>query len=48
MPVDAEEAGAAGRTAKHGDHLFHFCSDSCKKQFVADPSRYTKPPVAKP
>ena len=48
MHVDAEEAGAAGRTAKHGDHVFHFCSNSCKKQFVADPSRYAKPPVAKP
>jgi Cu(I)/Ag(I) efflux system membrane fusion protein len=48
MHVHAEEAGAAGRTARHGDHVFHFCSDSCRKQFVADPSRFTKPSGARP
>jgi YHS domain-containing protein len=48
MHVDAEEASAAGRTATHGDHVFHFCSDHCKKQFVADPSHYAKPGVAAP
>jgi YHS domain-containing protein len=48
MHVDAGEASAAGRTATHGDHVFHFCSDHCKKQFVADPSRYAKPRVTAP
>ena len=48
MHVDAKEAGAAGRTATHGDHAFFFCSDSCKQRFVADPSRYAKSAVAKP
>jgi RND family efflux transporter MFP subunit len=48
MHVDAKEAGAAGRTAKHGDHVFHFCSDHCKQQFVADPARYAKPKGAQP
>jgi Cu(I)/Ag(I) efflux system membrane fusion protein len=48
MHVDTGEASAAGRTATHGDHVFHFCSDHCKKQFVAEPSRYAKPRVAAP
>ena len=48
MHVDPREAGKAGRTAAHGEHEFFFCSDSCKQQFVADPSRYAKPTVAKP
>ena len=48
MPVDAKEAGAAGRTAPHGDHAFFFCSDDCKQRFTADPARYAKPAVAKP
>jgi len=46
MQVDPNEAAAAGRTAKHGDHLLHFCSDSCKQQF--DPSRHAKRTVAQP
>ena len=40
MPVDAGEAGRAGRTATHGGHVFHFCSDHCKRQFDADPSQH--------
>ena len=48
MHVDPREAGDAGRTAAHGEHEFFFCSDDCKQRFVADPSRYAKPAVAKP
>ena len=48
MHVDPREAGNAGRTAAHGEHVFFFCSDNCKQQFVADPSRHAKPTVAKP
>jgi membrane fusion protein, copper/silver efflux system len=48
MHVDPKDAHHAGHTAARGDHVFHFCSDSCKKQFVADPSRYTKPKGARP
>jgi multidrug efflux pump subunit AcrA (membrane-fusion protein)/YHS domain-containing protein len=42
-----DPAVAAG-SAAHGDHVFHFCSESCKRQFDAHPSRYAKPAVAKP
>lgn len=48
MHVDPAEAGEAGRTAAHGEHVFFFCSDGCKQQFVADPSRHAKRSVAKP
>ena len=48
MHVDPREAGNAGRTAAHGEHVFFFCSDSCKRQFVADPSHHAKRMGAKP
>ena len=48
MHVDPREAGEAGRTAAHGGRRFYFCSDGCKQQFVADPSRHAKRTVAKP
>ena len=48
MHVDPTEAGDAGRTAVHGEDEFFFCSDDCKQRFVAEPSRYAKPAVAKP
>jgi Cu(I)/Ag(I) efflux system membrane fusion protein len=48
MHVDPREAGEAGRTAVHGESRFYFCSDSCKRQFVADPSRHAKTTVANP
>jgi RND family efflux transporter MFP subunit len=48
MHVDPREAGNAGRTTAHGKHEFFFCSDSCKHRFIADPSRYAKPPAVKP
>ena len=46
MHVDPTEAGEAGRTAAHGGRRFPFCSDACKRQFLADPSRHAK--VVKP
>ena len=48
MHVDPREAGNAGRTAAHGEHVFFFCSDRCKRQFVADPSRHAKRMGVKP
>jgi membrane fusion protein, copper/silver efflux system len=48
MHVDPKEARNAGRTAAQGEHAFFFCSDNCKQQFVADPSRHAKRTVAKP
>jgi membrane fusion protein, copper/silver efflux system len=48
MHVDPSEAREAGRTATHGEHVFFFCSDGCKQQFVADPSRHAKGSVATP
>jgi membrane fusion protein, copper/silver efflux system len=48
MHVDPREAGHAGRTAAHGEHVFFFCSDHCKRQFVADPSSHAKRSVATP
>jgi Cu(I)/Ag(I) efflux system membrane fusion protein len=48
MHVDPQEARKAGRTATHGKDVHFFCSDNCKHRFVADPSRYAKPPAAKP
>jgi len=42
MQVDPKEARAAGRTATHGKDVFFFCSDHCKRQFVADPARHAK------
>jgi Cu(I)/Ag(I) efflux system membrane fusion protein len=48
MHVDPREASEAGRTAAHGEHVFFFCSDGCKQQFVADPSRHAKRSVTKP
>jgi membrane fusion protein, copper/silver efflux system len=48
MHVDPGKAGEAGRTAAHGERRFYFCSDGCKQQFVADPSRHAKRTEAKP
>jgi multidrug efflux pump subunit AcrA (membrane-fusion protein)/YHS domain-containing protein len=42
-----DPADAVG-SAAHAGHVFHFCSENCKREFDADPSRYAKPVVAKP
>jgi len=43
-----QEAGNAGRTAPHGEHVFFFCSDKCKQQFVAGPSSHATRKGAQP
>ena len=45
IPRKPARPAARRRTASH---VFFFCSDSCKQQFVADPSRHAKRTVAKP
>ena len=32
---------AAGRVSQHAGHTYYFCSDDCKKQFDADPAKFT-------
>ncbi len=39
MPLDPRAAPA---TAEHGGRLHYFCSDGCRKRFLADPERYTR------
>jgi membrane fusion protein, copper/silver efflux system len=46
MEVDPTEASEAGRTVVHDGRRFHLCSDGCKQQFVADPSRHANKTVA--
>jgi membrane fusion protein, copper/silver efflux system len=36
MHVDPNEIRAAGRTVTHGKDVYFFCSDKCRRQFVAD------------
>ena len=48
MQVDPKEAGNASRSVAHGAHVFFFCSDTCKQQFVAAPARHGHRTVAKP
>lgn len=42
MSIDPADAFAS---TAHRGHLLHFCSESCKRQFDADPSRYVKHPA---
>ena len=37
MDVDPQ---AAKHRAEHQDHPYYFCSDGCRKKFVADPAKY--------
>ena len=48
MQVDPRAAADAGRTVAHGHDVFFFCSDDCRQRFVAAPSSYARPAVAKP
>jgi len=41
MDVDPAKARAAGRFSEHAGHTYYFCSDDCKKQFDADPAKFT-------
>lgn len=44
MTIDSE--AAAGQSQFEG-RTFYFCSSQCKRQFDADPSRYTSSPSTK-
>jgi starch phosphorylase len=44
MPVDP----ASGRSASYEGRMFFFCSEYCRRFFVADPARYTRQPLAPP
>jgi RND family efflux transporter MFP subunit len=44
MQVDETKAKAAGRTAVNRGTSYSFCSDDCRKRFVANPARFV--PVA--
>ena len=39
MDVDAKKASA---TLEYQGKKYHFCSESCKKQFEKDPRKYVK------
>ena len=41
MDVDPVKARAAGRVSEHAGHTYYFCSDDCKRQFDADPAKYS-------
>ncbi len=34
------DPATAKHRAEHAGHTYHFCSDRCREQFVADPARY--------
>ena len=34
------DPGAGKPTAEHGGHVYHFCSQSCRDKFVAEPDAY--------
>jgi YHS domain-containing protein len=51
MVVDQPKASAAGRAVSHHGRTYFFCSDTCKKQFEANPPRYAEkdpPPTRAP
>ena len=41
MDVDEKRAAAAGRTSEYKGMTYYFCSDGCKKQFDANPGKFT-------
>lgn len=42
MNVDEKKAAAAGRTVARDGHTYAFCSDQCKRDFLAQPEKYGK------
>jgi Cu+-exporting ATPase len=40
MEIRAEDAAAR---EEHEGRVFHFCSESCHREFLADPHRYAHP-----
>lgn len=41
MQVDVTSAAAGGRRSEYRGRTYYFCSDDCKKQFDADPAKFT-------
>jgi len=41
MDVDPAKARKAGLISQHDGRTYYFCSDDCKKQFDADPAKFT-------
>jgi YHS domain-containing protein len=41
--MNIDPAKARGKSEYQGK-TYHFCSDSCKKKFDADPKKYVEPP----
>jgi Cu(I)/Ag(I) efflux system membrane fusion protein len=40
MEIDAAEAEAAGHTTEYKQTTYHFCSEGCKRKFMASPEKY--------
>jgi RND family efflux transporter MFP subunit len=40
MDVDETKARAEGKTSQHGGVSYFFCSETCKKEFDANPAKY--------
>ena len=40
MDVDETKARAAGKTSQHGGVSYFFCSETCKKEFDANPAKH--------
>lgn len=45
VPVNRQEAEAAGRKRTVDDKDYYLCCDDCARQFDADPSKYTDAPA---
>jgi membrane fusion protein, copper/silver efflux system len=48
MSVDRSKASAAGHVAAHKGRTYYFCSDTCAKQFEANPAAYAEGDAAPP
>jgi Cu(I)/Ag(I) efflux system membrane fusion protein len=40
MDLDPDEAAAAGRRVEDRGETYYFCSDECKRRFLADPGKF--------
>jgi YHS domain-containing protein len=40
MEIDGAEAQRTGRIAEYKNTTYHFCSEACKRKFVAAPEKY--------
>jgi membrane fusion protein, copper/silver efflux system len=48
MSVDRSKASAAGHVVAHEGRTYYFCSDTCTKQFEANPAAYAEGDAAPP